>query len=508
MKNVHAARISQYAFLAIFLVLFILTDYRGKDEISVAVNGFFRANPLVLVTYMLAEKGFTLLLLPGAVMFAFSALLGRFFCGWICPLGTIIDLIPDRLRTKTPLRWLKGRVKYILLFTLLFAALFNVNVAGVLDPIAILMRALSLLLYPLFGHVIRSSWSGLYGLIGEQRDAIQFLYDVLRAYILPFRETLYPLAFLSGLMLLAILYLERYERRNWCRNLCPLGTLLGLVGRLSLIKRVPGRICADCGDCRKLCPTAFDEDILQSDNCIRCGNCSLGCKLGRAKFTIKGWWSGLRRTGTAPDPARRALLGGLVSGFMVSRVFSFSPPAERERLLRPPGVVKEGDFLNRCVRCGECMKVCLQSALYPAALQAGMTGIFTPIMVPRLGYCEYNCNLCGQVCPTGAIPNLPLNEKKRAVIGTAVFDKDHCLPYAKKINCIVCEEHCPIPGKAIKFETVEDRDFTGKKVVLKRPYVVDELCNGCGICENKCPLEEKSAIEVFAKSRRGLRGTS
>ena len=112
MKNVHAARISQYAFLAIFLVLFILTDYRGKDEISVAVNGFFRANPLVLVTYMLAEKGFTLLLLPGAVMFAFSALLGRFFCGWICPLGTIIDLIPDRLRTKTPLRWLKGRVRY------------------------------------------------------------------------------------------------------------------------------------------------------------------------------------------------------------------------------------------------------------------------------------------------------------------------------------------------------------------------------------------------------------
>jgi Pyruvate/2-oxoacid:ferredoxin oxidoreductase delta subunit len=123
-------------------------------------------------------------------------------------------------------------------------------------------------------------------------------------------------------------------------------------------------------------------------------------------------------------------------------------------------------------------------------------------MVPRLGYCEYGCNLCGQVCPTGAIPNLPLEEKRKAVIGQAVLDKNHCLPYARKMNCMVCEEHCPIPNKAIRFESIDDTDVNGKKINIKRPYVVEELCNGCGICEFVCPVEEKAGIAVFKNSKR------
>ena len=128
-----------------------------------------------------------------------------------------------------------------------------------------------------------------------------------------------------------------------------------------------------------------------------------------------------------------------------------------------------------------------------------------PVLIPRLGYCEYNCTLCGQVCPTGAIPRLSPEEKRKSVIGTAVFDRNLCLPYAKKVNCLVCEEHCPVPDKAIRFELVTDINYEGKRVVLKKPYVVDELCTGCGICENKCPLEGRSAIEVF--SRRNRRAT-
>jgi MauM/NapG family ferredoxin protein len=172
------------------------------------------------------------------------------------------------------------------------------------------------------------------------------------------------------------------------------------------------------------------------------------------------------------------------------------------QLLRPPGVLREEDFLDKCVRCGECMKVCLRSALYPASLQTGLYSLYTPTIVPRLGYCEYNCSLCGQVCPTGAIPKLPLEQKKKAVIGLAVVDKNHCLPYAKKMNCMVCEEHCPIPDKAIRFETVRELDYNGKAVSLKKPYVVDDLCTGCGICEYVCPLEEKAGIEVFKKTKR------
>jgi ferredoxin len=156
----------------------------------------------------------------------------------------------------------------------------------------------------------------------------------------------------------------------------------------------------------------------------------------------------------------------------------------------------EVEFLKKCVRCGECMKVCLKNALYPATLQAGLEGVYTPMIIPRLGYCEYNCTLCGQVCPTGAIPELTSDRKKREVIGKAVLDKNRCIPFARKINCIVCEEHCPISQKAIRSEEVVETDSKGNRISLKKPYVVEELCNGCGICEYVCPVEGQSAIRI------------
>jgi Pyruvate/2-oxoacid:ferredoxin oxidoreductase delta subunit len=148
------------------------------------------------------------------------------------------------------------------------------------------------------------------------------------------------------------------------------------------------------------------------------------------------------------------------------------------------------------------MKICLKSALYPASYQAGLEGIYTPLVIPRLGYCEYNCTLCGQVCPTGAIPALPVAVKRREVIGKAVFDKNHCLPFARSIDCIVCEEHCPIPDKAIRSRTITVTAPDGSSRSIKEPYIVEEICNGCGICENVCPLETKAGIEVFAVKDR------
>jgi ferredoxin len=426
-------------------------------------------------------------------MLVFTMVLGRFFCGWICPLGTLLDLLTTRIRKTAPLRFLQGNLKYWLLLPLLSAALFNINLVGLLDPIAILIRALTLFLYPLFGDTIRSGWVGLYRLMGDNRDYLAPGYSLLHDYILPFRETLYPLAFISALFLLLIFFLERYEKRNWCRNLCPLGTLLGLAGRFSLFRRLPVQLCNDCQACRETCPSAFDKDIMQEEACIRCMECVRKCSFKRARFNF-----GMLKPARPFLPERRVLLGGILSGFFLARFFRFRSPDAQTRLLRPPGVRNEGEFLERCVRCGECMKVCLKSALYPAGLQAGVEGVFTPVLIPRLGYCEYNCTLCGQVCPTAAIPNLPKELKKREVIGKAVFDKNHCIPFAKRIDCIVCEEHCPIPQKAIRSEVVKLADFNGRLTKVKMPYVVDELCNGCGICENVCPLEGKSGIEVFA----------
>jgi ferredoxin len=183
---------------------------------------------------------------------------------------------------------------------------------------------------------------------------------------------------------------------------------------------------------------------------------------------------------------------------MVPPILSIRNPDHLERalLIRPPGARAEREFVSRCVRCAECIQVCIGNALQPSFLQSGIEGIFTPRLVARSGYCEFNCTLCGQVCPTGAIRELTLEEKHRTKIGHAWFDRTTCLPYAKGIPCIVCEEHCPTPDKAIKFMTAEVFDDQGRNVRVKQPYVVDSLCIGCGICETKCPLPGRAAIYV------------
>lgn len=502
MKKFTSARISQLLFLILFLFLFIQTEYRGSDRISVAVNSFFRADPLVLGGYMAAAKDFTWLLFPAVLLLAFTVLLGRFFCGWICPLGTTLDLVTTRIKKTKPIRLLKGNTKYWLLFPLLFASLFNLNLVGLLDPIAILVRALTFFLYPLLGDSVRQGWVWLYEVLGDKRDVLAPGYQVIRDHLLPFRETFYPLAFLSTIFLLLIIFLERFERRNWCRNLCPLGTLLGLAGRFSPIKRHPDKLCGDCQTCRETCPTSFDQDILQDGDCIRCMECTLKCNKGRARFRLA--WPGKNEQYL---PERRVFIGAIISGLFFARFFRFGNQEAQAGLLRPPGVRDEREFLKKCVRCGECMKVCLKNALYPAVFQAGAEGLYTPTVMPRLGYCEYNCTLCGQVCPTGAIPDLPPEEKRLEVIGKAVLDKNRCLPFARRVQCIVCEEHCPIPQKAIRFEEAMETDPDGNRITLKKPYVVEELCNGCGICEHVCPVEGRSAIVVSAiKDRSPLTG--
>jgi len=257
MRRFTSARISQLLFLALFLILFVQTEYRGDDQISAAVNSFFRADPLVSVSYLFAAKSFTWLVFPGIVVLGLTILLGRFFCGWICPLGTILDLVTGKIAKTAPIHALKGNLKYFLLIPLLTCSLFGVNLAGLLDPLALLVRALSSFFYPVLGDSVRQGWVALYRVMGEKRDLLAPGYDILRDHILPFRETFYPLAFLSAALFALILFLERYETRNWCRNLCPLGTLLGIAGRFSLFNRLPKKLCPDCGTCHDLCPTSF-----------------------------------------------------------------------------------------------------------------------------------------------------------------------------------------------------------------------------------------------------------
>ena len=196
--------------------------------------------------------------------------------------------------------------------------------------------------------------------------------------------------------------------------------------------------------------------------------------------------------------SRRAFLAAAGTGVATTVMVRVSPLVQGKTfnpdLIRPPGSLAEDDFLTRCIRCGECMKVCPTNVIHPTTLEAGLAGIWSPFLVTEIGYCDYICTLCGQVCPTGAIEELTVEEKQQVHIGTAYLDRSRCLPFVFATTCIVCEEHCPTPKKAIWFEEVTVYDRDGNPKQLKQPHVDPELCIGCGICEVKCPINDPAAI--------------
>jgi formate hydrogenlyase subunit 6/NADH:ubiquinone oxidoreductase subunit I len=126
--------------------------------------------------------------------------------------------------------------------------------------------------------------------------------------------------------------------------------------------------------------------------------------------------------------------------------------------------------------------------------------MWSPMLVPRIGPCEYNCQACEQVCPTGAIDRLTAAQKKSTKIGSAYVDRSRCIPWADGLPCGVCEEVCQVPTKAIKFEIVDATDASGATRKLKRPVVLRSDCIGCGVCEHNCPLPGPAAIRVMTET--------
>jgi ferredoxin len=221
------------------------------------------------------------------------------------------------------------------------------------------------------------------------------------------------------------------------------------------------------------------------------------------------------RQGSASNPAgtpkvdisRRKVTASIAAGLVMLPVFRSGDAFEvnaNERLVRPPGSMSETDFLARCIRCGQCMRVCPNNALHPTLLESGLEGMWSPILIARIGYCEPTCTLCGQVCPTGAIQELHLKEKVGSDdipsnrIGTAFIDHGRCLPWSMATQCIVCEEWCPTPVKAVYLRDVTVYGRDGKAVEVKQPYVDPALCTGCGACEFACPVADRAAIYITA----------
>jgi len=493
--------VSQAGFFALFLTLLIGARYTGEDYISSTVQRFFHFDPLLALLTIVSARVLVALFAFALVTVVATVLLGRVFCGWVCPLGSVHQfasfafkktkfLKPPR-EDKTSLAW-----KYYILVAMLGAALLGLNLAGTIDPFSFLTRSLSTAVFPALAQGL-SSLNGLVyglGLISLGRSISHFLENwALNATFIQ--------GFAVGLLFLGALALNARKERFWCRYLCPTGALLGLLSRVNLFKlRIDPDKCIECGLCTQHCQTQarpFPQSEWKSGECIYCDTCAAICPTAAIGFPLRA----------APEPmanvsnvalARRKVLLSAFLGFFSVPFFRLTPFRKRAslKLIRPPGSVPENDFLSKCVKCGQCMRACPTNGLQPAMTEAGPEGLWTPMLVPKIGYCEYYCSLCTQVCPTGAIEKLTIEEKNEIKIGTAWVNKNRCIPYVLGKPCIVCEEHCPVSPKAIQLIDVEAHLPDGRVVVQKGPVIDIEVCIGCGICENKCPVMDEPAIFV------------
>lgn len=494
-----ARRLSQTAFACVFFFLFIKTDYSGSDTIEYAVNILFRLDPLLALCVVAATKTIIVLMLPSLIVVVFSLVLGRSFCGWVCPMGSLLDLCHPLLSPKKKIvPSLFPRLPVVLFVFVLVGALLQMGLVGYFDPFSILVRGLALALYPAFNFGITEFFTLTYQQAPDVINSVtEPVYAALQSSILPSEQKIFTLAYFSAAILLSVFIVEMWQRRFFCRNICPLGALLGMLARVGVLHGHGGsEECGECRRCQSLCRMGAinEKRQISRQTCSLCMECQEKCPRSVITFNFKK----PEEKVAGVSLSRRQFVGAM-AGSAVLPVFAGVRPLRHNPdplLIRPPGALAEKEFLVRCVRCGECMQVCIGNALHPTFLQAGFEGVFSPLVISRIGYCEFNCTLCGQVCPTGAIKHLSLQEKHTLKIGNAYFDKNRCLPYAKSVPCIVCEEHCPTPQKAIAFKEVEVVNEGGDRVMIKQPYIIDDLCIGCGICENKCPIPGQSAVII------------
>ena len=566
MRIVTVRRISQIFFLVVFLWFCIAAtlgaawwQWRGWP-----INWILDLDPLTSLATVLATGTLYATLTWSLVAIVLTLVVGRFFCGFACPLGTINQAtgwvarrglnLAGRVeanRHRRPQAW-----KYYLLVALLALAGMGSVQTGIIDPLPLLHRSVNLALLPLADN-------GL-GLLSDE-------------------PRFYASAWLIGVVFLGLVGLNLVLPRFFCRFICPLGGLFGLLGRFS-----PWRIgktadkCGDCCICEEYCEGACrPSGTIIIGECVMCMNCLDRCPAGRVTFAGKPSAAG--EVGL-PDLSRRGFIvagSGLVLASMWG-VGGLAGAGRDASLIRPPGALDEERFLARCIRCGQCMRICPGNIIQPALLEAGVQGLWTPAVNYRIGRsgCQPNCIACGQICPTAAIRPLSLDEKQGAGefadqgpirMGTAFVDRGRCLPWAMDRPCLVCHELCPVSPKAIftrtAFETIRDgqalpakvqgsavepgaaiptgvnlasgdyylrptgqpeaalRRITGLAgagltlerplaadglaaagarvdivVRLSRPFVDAARCIGCGMCEHECPVSGRRAIRVYSEN--------
>jgi polyferredoxin len=472
------------------------------------VSRILEMDPLVLLSTAIST-GFVYRALGwGLLILAVTLLFGRVFCNWICPYGTLHQFVGWLFNVrKAPERWGSNRyrpiytLKYGILAVLLILAALGSLQIGLLDPICLMYRTVSTAFAPAADLALDA--------IADKAPAAAVVVDQVK-----FSPGVEPRVFVGslwiGLFLVALVGMNLVIPRFFCRVLCPLGALLGTFSRFAVF-RINRDLhkCTDCNLCLTRCEGASDpQGAVRLSECFACMNCIDDCPEDALSFTavrqdtkqvVPGTEVGRRRFVFA------SILGILSYPFLKNHGVN-TDSNYSAKLIRPPGSVEESDFLKKCIKCDQCIKVCPTNVLQPATFaEAGFEGLWTPVMNFNIGHCQLKCNLCSEVCPTGAIRKITVEEKlgKGAYaeqgpirLGTAFFDLGRCLPHAMQIPCVVCEEVCPTSPKAIQTRDEEVKNVFGEVVLLNKPFMVPDLCIGCGICQTECPVTDQRAVYV------------
>jgi MauM/NapG family ferredoxin protein len=481
-----ARKVVQLGFLALALyplwpMIYKRVTYKPAPTLT---SWLLPWDPLLFLGNVLHRDWEVLVIGAPLLLLAATLILGRFFCGWVCPMGTLLDLVRPlafwqrrraRLGKEGGLfpRHKGGPLKYYMLAAALVGSLFSLTFLGVFDPLVIFHRAAT----------------------------------SLTTNILVFQQPLLRIYLSASLVTLLILGLELWQPRFWCRHLCPLGALLSLFSRWSLLNRRVSTACTHCGACRRSCTMGAIPAEMHETNysdCHLCLTCEGVCPQAAITFGF-GTLAGKRWQAEQRDPqdktaprspgrfvpqehkglginlSRRNLLTGVGAGVVGLAFTPVRGVIQSQAVVRPPGALPEQEFLRTCILCQECVRVCPTAGIRPALFGAGLAGIGTPVLRPRQGACSLltTCpNLCARACPVGAIRPIPPEAMK---MGLATVNHHLCLAWDQGVKCLVCVEACLV---------------NAAQVYGGRVTVDPQLCTGCGRCENACPVVG-SAIRVY-----------
>jgi len=432
------------------------------------VNWFLQFDPLVAIGTILTTHTLYRALLWALVTVILTVVFGRFFCSWVCPFGSLHHFVGFLGNRKKPAaqkiklnKYRKAQyIKYfILIFFLSMAAFPSIGATlqtGLLDPISLIMHCFNLVLLPIADRSVN-------------------LASVAARF--------YEGAWLILAIFLTAVFLNLVIPRFYCRFICPLGALFGILGRFAIWRIGKNQSeCVNCKLCEKTCEGGCEPaGSIRISECVLCFNCFDDCNDAIISYQTQPSLAGEI---TNPDISRRGFVLSLASGIFAVPVVRLSNKLGANwshSVIRPPGALGEEEFLKRCIKCGQCMRLCPTNVIQPGGIDGGLENLWTPVLNNRIGSsgCQLNCTACGQVCPTSAIRPITLSEKLGTdefakvgpiKLGTAFLDRGRCLPWAMDKPCIVCEENCPVSPKAIYTQECFDTIRNGILIIKKATY--------------------------------------